>query len=128
MPGPLTGDGLLGQVAGDDLAIRERGEDGGRVAQHAPNAQQQQHEEVEHGPQLRHLHVLDGLRVDDESQASALDSLCEAGTHRYTPREVRTSSRPLLLRYLGHLEIGKEKPHLEVGSSIYTAAPELDPG
>lgn len=61
-----------------------RGEDGGRVAQHAPNAQQQQHEEVEHGPRLRHLHVLDGLRVNDESQASALDSLCEqedTGTH-----------------------------------------------
>ena len=40
VPGPLTGDGLLGQVAGDDLAVRQRGEDGGRVAQHAPNAQQ----------------------------------------------------------------------------------------
>ena len=103
MPGPLTRDGLLGQVAGDDLAVHQRGEDGSRVAQHAPNAQQQQHEEVEHGPQLGHLHVLNGLRVDDESQASALNSLCEVGTYSYTPREVRTPSAHPLLMYLGHL-------------------------
>lgn len=48
--GPLTGDGLLGQVTGDDLAVGQRREDGRRVPQHAPNAQHQQHQEVEHRP------------------------------------------------------------------------------
>lgn len=62
----LTRDDLLGEAAGDELAVGQGREDGGGVSQHAADAQHQEHDEVEHGVQLRHLHVFDGFRVDDK--------------------------------------------------------------
>jgi len=71
----LTRDHLLGEAGGDGPAVGQRREDGGGVPQHAADAQHQQHEEVEHGVQLGHLHVFDGFGIDDERQPGALDGL-----------------------------------------------------
>lgn len=62
----LTRDDLLGEAAGDELAVGQGCEDGGGVSQHAADAQHQEHDKVEHGVQLGHLHVFDGFRVDNK--------------------------------------------------------------
>lgn len=61
--------------AGCDLEVSQRRDDGCDVAEHAAHPQQQEHEEVEHGPELRQRHVLNGFTIDDEGQAGALHSL-----------------------------------------------------
>lgn len=60
---------------GYDLKVSERGGDGHDVSQHAPYSQQQEHEEVEHWPQLGQRHAHDGLAVHDEGQTWSLGCL-----------------------------------------------------
>lgn len=71
----LTRDHLLGEMGGNDPAVGQRREDSGGVSQHAADAQHQQHDEVEHGVQLGHLHVFDRFRIDYKCQSCPLDGL-----------------------------------------------------
>lgn len=74
-PTKLTVQGLIAEVACQHFEISERGDDGRHVAQHAAHAQQQQHGEVEHRPELGRWHVLYSLAVHYKGQACALNSL-----------------------------------------------------
>lgn len=67
--------------SGYDLKVSERGDDGGDVAQHAPNSQQQEHEEVEHRPQLGQRHAHYCFTVHDESQTGSLRCLQNRTRH-----------------------------------------------
>lgn len=81
--------------AGDDLEVSQRGDDGGDVAQHAAHSQQQQHEEVEHRPQLGQRHVLDGLAVQNEGQTRPLHRLQHESRQECAHQSIVALLRPI---------------------------------